>query len=211
VAEGYHLVAEAYKANCLNEIITTEKKINFDVKTYRVTYDVMEKISSQATPSKVLGICRQKDKSDYKNNILLINQVHYPGNLGTIIRSAAAFDFDTIVLNNSVDVYHQKVFQATQGMIFHINIIQSPIRDFILKLKNQHYQIIGTDVKAGLAVHTVKANEKRAVLIGNEGDGVSDELLSLCDTVVNIKMNDKYESLNVGVAASIVLFSLSIN
>ena len=70
------------------------------------------------------------------------------------------------------------------------------------------YQIIGTDVKEGVDLRTVKTQKKRAVLIGNEGDGVSDELLNLCDIKVNIKMNKKCESLNVGVAASIMLFGL---
>ncbi|MCL2593289.1 MAG: RNA methyltransferase [Defluviitaleaceae bacterium] len=210
IVEGYHLVSEAYKANCLKEVISTEKNNTFSVPSYQVTYDVMEKLSSLATPTKVLGICYQKEESHYGNNILLVDQIHHPGNLGTIIRSAVAFNVDTIVLNNSVDVYNQKVVQATQGMIFHINIIKSPIKDFILTLRKQNYQIIGTDVKDGLSLNSVKANKKRAVLVGNEGDGVGDELLDICDIKVNIKMNEKCESLNVGVATSIILFNLSL-
>jgi TrmH family RNA methyltransferase len=208
IAEGYHLVSEAYKTNSLKEIITTEKDSGFEIQTYRVTYEVMEKISSLATPNKILGICRQKEEPGCGNSILLIDQVHYPGNLGTIIRSAAAFGVDTVVLSKSVDVYNHKVIQSTQGMIFHLNIIHKPIGDFIVELKNQGYQIIGTDVREGLDLRRVKAREKRAVLIGGEGFGVGDELLEMCDIKVNIKMNDKCESLNVGVAASIVLYGL---
>jgi len=210
IVEGYHLVLEAHKANCLKEVITTEKNNTFDVKSYQVTYDVMEKLSSMATPTKIIGICNLREERNYGNNILLVDQIHHPGNLGTIIRSAAAFNVDTIVLNNSVDVYNQKVVQATQGMIFHINIIKSPITDFILALKSQGYQIIGTDVKEGFDLHSVKANKKRAVLVGNESDGVSNALLDMCDMKVNIKMNEQCESLNVGVAASIILFGLSV-
>jgi len=211
IVEGYHLVLEAYKADCLKEIISTEKNNSFDVTSYQVTYDVMEKLSAMATPTKIIGVCCQREKSNYQNNILLVDQIHHPGNLGTIIRSAVAFNVDTIVLNNSVDVYNQKVIQATQGMIFHINIIKSPIKDFILELKKKGYQIIGTDVKEGLDLHSIKANKKRAVLVGNESDGVGNELLDMCDIKVNIKMNAKCESLNVGVAASIILFGLSVD
>jgi len=209
IVEGYHLVLEAKKTNCLKEVITTEKTSAFDIKTYQVTNDVMGKLSSLATPTKILGICYQKEAANYRDSILLVDQVHHPGNLGTIIRNAVAFNVDTIVVNNSVDVYNQKVIQSTQGMIFHLNIIKSPIRDFILNLKQQDYQIIGTDVSDGLSLNTINPNKKRAVLIGNEGDGLSGELLDMCDIKINIEMNEKCESLNVGVAAGIILFCLS--
>ena len=78
-------------------------------------------------------------------------------------------------------------------------------------MKKQNYQIIGTDVKEAVSLNTVNTNEKRAVLVGNEGDGLSSELLDMCDIKVNIEMNEKCESLNVGVAASIILFGLSVD
>ena len=211
IVEGYHLVQEAYRANCLKELISTEKNNSFDVASHQVTYSVMEKLTALATPTKIIGICTKAAQTNCGNSILLVDQIHHPGNLGTIIRSAVAFNVDTIVLNNSVDVYNHKVIQATQGMIFHINIIKSPIKDFILELKKQNYQIIGTDVKDGLQLQSVKANKKRAVLVGNEGEGVGDELLDVCDIKVNIKMNKKCESLNVGVATSIILYGLGSN
>lgn len=209
VVEGYHLILEAYKTGYLKELITTDTQTDFDIKTYQVTKDVMKKISSLATPTRLLGICHQKEEANYQDSILLIDQIHHPGNLGTIIRNAVAFNVDTIVLNHSVDVYNQKVIQSSQGMVFHLNIIKSPLKDFILELKKKDYQIIGTDVNEGLSLNTVKAAKKRAVLIGNEGDGVSDELLNVCDIKVNIKMNEKCESLNVGVATGIILYCLT--
>ena len=210
IVEGYHLVAEAHKTGCLKELITTEKSSEFDVTTHQVTFDVMEKLSMQATPTKLLGICNQIKEREYGSRLLLIDQIHHPGNLGTIIRSAVAFGVDTIVLNKSVDVYNQKVIQATQGMVFHINILKRPLDDFVQELKDKKYQIIGTDVREGQSVNTVKPKEKWAVIMGNESDGVGGSLLDMCDINVTIGMNDKCESLNVGVAASIILYSLSI-
>jgi len=209
LVEGFHLVDEANKSNYLKEIITLEKNTPFSVPSHQVTYDVMEKLSSMATPAKIMGICRQKEKTTHGNNILLIDQIHHPGNLGTIIRSAVAFDVDTLVLNNSVDIYNNKVIQATQGMIFHLNIIKAPLADFITQIKSEKYQIIGTDVKSGVPVNAVNPGKKRALIIGNEGDGVNSNLLDLCDIKINIKMNSKCESLNVGVAASIILYGLA--
>ena len=210
IAEGYHLVLEAYKTKHLKELITTEKSSSFDVLTHQVTYEVMEKLSALATPTKLLGICHQKKENGYGNRLLLIDQIHHPGNLGTIIRSAVAFDIDTLVLNKAVDVYNQKLIQSTQGMIFHVNIMKRPLDDFINELKSQNYQVIGTDVNKGIMLNTLKIKEPWALIIGNESEGVSGSLLDMCDMNVTIGMNEKCESLNVGVAASIILYHLSL-
>ena len=208
IIEGYHLIVEAAKTNRLVEVITTEDNLEFDVPTYKVSYDVMKKLSSLATPHKFIGICSQKEEKEYGNSVLLVDKIHHPGNLGTIIRSAVAFNVDTIVINESVDVYNQKVIQATQGMIFHINVIKSSLSDFVTELKNKKYQIIGTDVSDGVSLDNFKSSEKHALIVGNEGDGLDDSLLNMCDVKLNIEMNDKCESLNVGVATGIILYHL---
>lgn len=149
-----------------------------------------------------------KKSTDYGNNILIVDKINHPGNLGTIIRSAVAFNVDTIVINESVDVYNQKVIQATQGMIFHINIIKTPLESLIIELKNKKYQIIGTDVREGIILDNFKPEEKHVLLVGNEGNGLDDDLLNKCDVKINIEMNSKCESLNVGVATGIILHHL---
>ena len=208
IAEGYHVVTEAYKSGNLIEVITTENKEFHDIPTYYVREDVMKRLSSLATPTKIIGICKQAELKTFEGNVLLLDQIHHPGNLGTIIRSAVAFNFGTIILNESVDVYNQKVIQAAQGMIFHLNIIKAPLKSSILALRNDGYQIIGTDVREGVDLDEFIAEGKRAILIGNEGNGLGDDLLSLCDVKVNIKMNPLCESLNVGVATGIILYRL---
>ena len=215
LVEGYHLVQEAHRASCLAELITTEKNRPFDVPTHHVTYEVMEKISAMATPAKVMGICRQPQAgaqvldASGSGRVLLIDQITHPGNLGTIIRSAVAFGVDVMVLSKSVDEYNPKVIQATQGMIFHLRIIKRDIAEAIAQLKTQGYQIIGTDVREGQDLRTIQpSSPKHAIIMGSEGEGVGDALLKLCDVTVNIKMNPTCESLNVGVAASIMLFAL---
>lgn len=208
IVEGYHTVLEAYRTNCLKEVITTEDRSEFNVPTYYVRDDVMKKLSSLATPHKIIGICEQRQSQDYGNNLLVVDKINHPGNLGTIIRSAVAFNVDTIIINESVDVYNQKVIQATQGMIFHINIIRSSLDNIIDELKNKDYQIIGTDVREGINLDEFKAKEKHALLVGNEGNGLDDDILNKCDVKINIEMNNKCESLNVGVATGIILHHL---
>ena len=208
IVEGYHLVSEAYKAGQLVEVITTENKCDFDVPSYKVRYDVMESISSMATPNKIIGICSKKAPGSYGDSVLVVDRIHHPGNLGTIIRSAVAFNVDTIVINESVDVYNQKVVQATQGMIFHINIIKSSLSGAIAELKNKNYQIIGTDVRDGVNLDDFTARKKHALIVGNEGEGLDQDILDQCDVKLNIEMNSNCESLNVGVATSIILYHL---
>ena len=208
IAEGYHTVSEAYKTHCLKEVITTEDRAEFDVPTYYVREDVMKKLSSLATPHRTIGICEQKPMTNYGNSILIVDKINHPGNLGTIIRSAVAFNVDTIVINESVDIYNQKVIQATQGMIFHINIVKASLSDILPELKKQNYQIIGTDVREGIDLDDFRAKEKHALLVGNEGHGLDDDVLNACDVKVRIEMNEKCESLNVGVATGIILHHL---
>ena len=208
LVEGYHLVSEAYKAGQLVEVLTTEDKCDFDVPCYKVRYDVLKEVSSMATPNKIIGICAQKEAKTYGNSILLVDRIHHPGNLGTIIRSAVAFNVDTIVISDSVDVYNQKVVQATQGMLFHINIVRASLREVLFELKKKKYQIIGTDVRDGVSLDDFVPKPRHALIVGNEGEGLDNETLNLCDVKINIEMNPACESLNVGVATGIILYHL---
>ena len=132
-----------------------------------------------------------------------------PGNLGTIIRSSVAFNISTVVLgNNCVDLYNSKVIRACQGMNFHINIIRRDLKDFITNIKKEDYYILGTNVNDGSDLKSISNLSKYAIIMGNEGNGVSKEIQDMCDRNIYIKMNDKCESLNVAVATSIILYEL---
>lgn len=210
IVEGKHLVEEAYKSGVLLYVLQTEDyESNIDVPTTYVTYDVIKKISDAITPQKVIGICKKREDNKIGNKVLILDDIQDPGNLGTIIRSSLAFNIDTIILsNNSVDIYNDKVLRSTEGMIFHLNIIRSDIKEEILKLKNNNYVIYGTKVDNGVVIKNVNKVEKYALIMGNEGNGVKDEILDLCDVYLYIPMSSKVESLNVGVATSIILYEL---
>lgn len=213
LVEGYHLAAEARRANCLTEIITTDKTAPFDVASHQVAFEVMEKLTSMATPAKIIGVCRKPETARavgaWGDSILLADRIHHAGNLGTIIRSAAAFGVDTVVVDGTADVYSPKVIQASQGMIFHVNIVSAPIEACLADLKASDYQIISTDVREGIDLRGFTPKRKRAVLIGSEGDGVGADLLKYCDVRLHIPMSEKCESLNAGVAASIILYQMN--
>lgn len=211
IVEGEHLVLEAYKNGVLKELILEENtKLNLNVETNYATYNVLKYISSLDTPNKIIGICEKLNKNLVGNRVLILDDIQDPGNLGTIIRSAVAFNIDTIVLSkNTVDLYNPKVIRATQGMIFNINIIEKNLIEFISNLKQNQYKIFSTNVVNGKNIKNVEKGEKFAIIVGNEGKGVSNEVNSLCDEFIYIEMNNKCESLNVAVATSIILYELS--
>lgn len=207
--EGEHLIIEAYKNNLLKTLIVEEKtSFDLDVETITVTRNVLKYISNLDTPQKVMGICYKKEEQELGNRLLILDNIQDPGNLGTIIRSAVAFNIDTIILSNDcVDLYNSKVVRASQGMLFHINVLIKDLNSYVRQLKSD-YQIIGTSVTDGINVNSLVKNQKIAIIMGNEGKGMNDELKSLSDNFIYIKMNKDCESLNVAVATSIILYEL---
>lgn len=211
LVEGEHLVIEALKDNVLDEIFVLEgSNFSFDVKTTEVSFEVMKKLSSMDTPINIIGLCHKNSNNEILGNrVVLLDELQDPGNLGTIIRSSLAFNIDTIILSeNTVDLYNPKVLRATQGMHFHINIISMPSYDAVTKLKENNYLVLGTNVENGYDVRDIDKPYKFCLIMGNEGNGVRKEIQDMCDKNLYIKTNSKVESLNVGVACSILLYEL---
>ena len=210
LVEGKHLVDEAKKSGLLEEVILLDDEYDFDKKLI-VSEKVMKKLSFQDSLPSIMGVCKIKDSKLIGSKYLLLDGIQDPGNLGTIIRSSLAFGVDTIVLSkDSVDLYNDKVIRSTQGMIFHINIIRCDLEDVINKIKGD-IKIIGTSLGDSTPLRSIDKLERYALIVGNEGNGVKKEILDLCDDIVRIEMNKDVESLNVGVATSIILYEMSDN
>jgi len=209
--EGYHLVEEAYKKGIIKEIFILENEtIDFQgIQTTIVTERVLKRLSSTVSPPKIIAVCFKLKANQIKGNIIISDDISDPGNLGTIIRSAVAFGYETIIVSsNTVDIYNSKVIRATEGMLFNINIIVANLSEMVKKLKDDGYLIVGTDVKTGTKPSPI--NQKHVLIIGSEARGMSDELLSLTDDNLCISMNPLCESLNAAVSASILMYQLSL-
>lgn len=214
LVETYHLVEEAYKAGRLREVFVLSEGIySFDVNVTVVSLDVMKKLASTNTPPNIIGVVEKKASNEITGNrLLLVDHVQDPGNLGTIIRSSCAFNVDTIVISeDSVDLYNPKVIRSAEGMMFQINIVTKDLVDVIKKLKEKDFIIYGTDVIDGINPRKLDKDSKSkfAVVVGNEGNGLSSYVYDSCDKFLYIPMNEKTESLNVGVATSIILYEMS--
>lgn len=211
IVETEHLVKEAYNAGILKEVIKLDTNLNvYDVNETIVTNSVMKTLTSMPSIPSVIGICSYiEEKENLGDKIVILDNVQDPGNIGTIIRTAVAFNYDTIVLSsNSVNKYNEKVIRASQGMLFKINIIEKELVTFIPELKKQGYKVYGTNVLNGVNVKDVKDNNKHAFILGNEGNGVSSEVEKLVDKNIYIDINKNCESLNVGIAGAIIMYEM---
>lgn len=210
VVETTHLVEEAEKAGIVKELFLVEDEFVDRNDTYFVTKDLMKKMSSLESPSDVLAVCEKTISNEIKGEkILLLDNIQDPGNLGTIIRSSVAFGVDTIVLSlDTVDLYNPKVIRASEGMFCHINIVIMDTKKAISIIKEKGITIYGTNVDNGEDVRNILHKNSYALIMGNEGNGLKKEIQVLCDQNLYIPMKDKCESLNVGVACSILLYEL---
>lgn len=205
IVEGDHLIEEARKNNLIEYIISCVDE-NAD---FYVTKEIMEKISDQKSISYNAAVVKFIPEDSVNGNVIILDNLQDPGNLGTIIRSSVAFNIDTIIISDtSVDLYNPKVVRSTEGMIFNLNVIRRNLEGIIPVLKNLGYKIVGTDVNEGIDVRNI-SKENVAIIIGNEGNGMSGNVKEMCDEFINIKINKSCESLNAGVAASIIMYEVS--
>lgn len=155
----------------------------------------------------VMKIPKYSLENEENKNIILLDKVQDLGNIGTIIRSCNAFGVDTILCTSgTADVYSPKAVRATMGGILNVKIIYLDDIEKINLLKKMGYKIVTTSLKTQNSIDSIDYNNKYIFVMGNEANGVSKEILDISDFVVKIPMNEKIESLNVGVATSIILY-----
>ncbi len=208
--EGENLVEEAYKNNLLVQLFVLDgSTCNISFPYITVSLDVMKQLSDLKSTPRMIGISKYIERKDLGNKIVILDDVQDPGNIGTIIRNSVAFDVDTIILSKKCsNVYSPKVLRSTGGMIYNINVVIDELDNIINKIKNNNIKLIGTSLNKSSSLETLEKLDKFAIIFGNEGNGVQKELLDRCDEIIRIDMNNKCESLNVGVSSGIVLYHM---
>lgn len=210
VIEGENLIEEAIKNNLLVELYVLDGyNCKYDFKYDNVTLDVMKSISDLKSTPRLIGVCKMNYNNNIGKKIVILDNIQDPGNAGTIIRSSVAFNADTVIFSKeSVNPYNEKVLRSTGGMIFNTNIIIGDLKEIINRIKDKRIKIIGTSLDKSKSLEELEKIEEFAIIFGNEGNGVRQDILTMCDEIVRIDMNHSCESLNVGVSASLILYYL---
>ena len=209
VVDSVNFIKEADKLGLLLEVyILDGNDLDVSCCKYFVTDKVMNKIKSVNTCLYVGIVNKPVFDGNLGDRILLLDSVCDPGNMGTIIRSALGFNVSSVVLSNTCcDLYNDKCLRACEGSILKVNVLRDDLVPVIKSLKGI-IPIYTTDVCDGEDIRNV-SSDKFALIIGNEGNGVSNDLVTLSDKKINIKTNSNLESLKVGVATSIILYEFS--
>ena len=174
---------------------------------YNINPREMAKISLLSTPSDILMVCEMEEvpvNLELNNNILYLDDVQDPGNVGTIIRIADWFGISTVIASTgSADFYNPKVVMASMGSMCNVNLLVNEISNLKVELPN--HTIVGTEMQ-GISVKDYEWPEKSIIVIGNEGKGISSATRELCDSVISIPGTDNRiaESLNAAISAAII-------
>ena len=212
LVEGIKMVSEAIKFNMPVKYIVLTEGVSFDFsftgfEVLTVTQAVFEYLSDEKTPQGVMAVISMPDLTvkPPKNNALILEGVSDPGNVGTIIRTAVASGYDTIYLINAVDPFSPKAVRSSMSGIFSINLCKCTLDEALKAIDG--FDLIVADM-GGENLFDFKPVNKYCIAVGNEANGISDELKDSASVILSIPMSDKTESLNVAVAASIMMYKL---
>ena len=212
LVEGIKLCEEVLHSNYTIKytITSNEFKYNDFPNVCIVDYEVIKSISTTDTPQDIVCVVyMQHQEYGYpKGNCLILDNLQDPGNIGTLIRSAMAFGFDDIYFIDCPDIYSEKVVRSSMGGVFKINshIIS---RSELIENKAKICDIlISTTLNGDILGENCLPKTRIGVIIGNEGNGISTELIQASDKALKIPMTDKVESLNAGVAGSLLMFEI---
>lgn len=149
-----------------------------------------------------------KDYADDGSNILVLDRIQDPGNLGTLVRTAAAAGYKAVLaMKGTADIYSPKVLRASAGMVFDIPFVYVESEDALSDIiKGCGKKLAVTDVNSGKAYYEADLKENIALVIGNEGSGVSDAISAMADLRLNIPMKGGVESLNAAVAGALLMY-----
>jgi TrmH family RNA methyltransferase len=188
-----------------------ERLVTLGIRLYGVTDEVLKYASDTGTPQGIVAsvnIPVIEFRTHESQLVLLVDKIRDPGNLGTLIRSADAFGLAGIVLSGGVvDPFNPKCVRSTMGSILRMPIrVFEKAKDAIEFLKKDGFSIVAADIKAKVLCYDYNFSGKCGILIGSEAHGLTHEILSLCDSSVRIPMVGKTESLNLGVAGSVLMY-----
>ncbi len=175
-----------------------------------VSDEIFSSLCDTKSPQGILCVLKAKenDWENYGDIVLALEDVQDPSNVGTIIRTADAFGVTSVLLSKGcADVYSPKVLRGSMGSVFHLPTkVESDFTKELQQLKDNGYTLVAGDLKGS---SLTKISGKRVIIVGNEGNGISEATREMCTVLWKIEMNGKAESLNASIAAGIMLYTLT--
>ncbi|MGL6107296.1 TrmH family RNA methyltransferase [Romboutsia sp.] len=229
IIEGYRILTLAIECSSKLEYVfinedfeNKEEHVDFvnilknkNIKVYKTTNKIFNELIDTEATQGILGVVEFKPRSLDENLsekhsfVLILDRIQDPGNMGTIIRTADAAGVDAIIaLKGCVDIYNPKVIRSTMGSIFDMNIIHATQEEAVRLLKLKNFDIVSSYLDTNNFYNTVEYNYKTALVIGNEANGINDELVSKSDVLVKIPIYGNAESLNAAVSSAILMYEI---
>lgn len=224
IIEGIKLIKEAIvEKKQIKQIVVCEENINnggidqkllYEIAKYEciyVTKKIFSLISDVQNPQGIMAVIEKRnseDNIDYKEDVIVVlDGIQDPGNLGTILRTIDSVGLKQVIVSKeTADAYNPKVVRSTMGAIFRVNIIESDnLIETLKNLRKHKYKVMSTSLETNNNIYDVDYN-KKVIVIGNEANGVSQEILDFADEKIKIPMLGRTESLNASVATSIILY-----
>lgn len=229
IIEGYRILTLAIECNAKIDYVFInedfEKKtehVEFleilkskNINTYKTTNKIFNGLVDTESTQGILAVVKfnqrtiQENLKDEHRFVVILDRIQDPGNMGTIIRTADAAGVDAIIaLKGCVDIYNPKVIRSTMGSIFDMNIIHATQEESVRLLKLKNFDIVSSYLDTDNYYDKVKYNYKTALVIGNEANGINDELVSKSDVLVKIPIYGKAESLNAAISSAILMYEI---
>lgn len=217
IVEGFHLVEEALKNK--EQIVQIIVKDNVDlpllwpiddVEIVQVNDAVAKELAETEQSQGVFAHCKQPkiEGMNAWRKVLLVDAVQDPGNIGTMIRTADAAGLDAVILGKgSADAFNPKTLRSAQGSHFHIPVVRGDLAEWVDNLQDEGVAVYGTALENAVSYKEVQATDAFALIVGNEGSGISPQLLAKTDQNIIIPILGQAESLNVAVATGILLYA----
>ena len=224
IVEGIKMIKEAILEDAKIKLIVVcednansgaiDKKLLYEIAKYECIYvskKVFDLISDVQTPQGMLAVIEKEnseDKIDYTEDVIVVlDGIQDPGNLGTILRTIDSVGLKQVIVSKeTADSYNPKVVRSTMGAIFRVKVIESNnILETLKNMKKHKYKIMATSLETSHSIYDVDYN-KKVIVIGNEANGVSKEILDYADEKIKIPMLGKTESLNASVATGVILY-----
>lgn len=228
LVEGYKMVLEAIREGGLitkliissdlfeaPETVSLRSSLEAQTDVIKVSGKLFSRITAMDSPQGVIALVKMKIKTmkelPDKGRFLFLDGLQDPGNCGTIIRSADAFDFHGLIVGpGTVDPFNPKTVQASMGSVLRLSLYfthdgASDLED----IKKKGFKVASTSMEGGVELKEYVFSDRDIVVIGNEGSGISKEIFDICDHSISIPMPGKAESLNAGVAASLIMYEAS--